>query len=80
MEKIDLAYISSYREMRANLYRAARKFIDFKAGHNIPSCDIDNWSVDPHDDTFYAEYYDEETDTENSIFVPLNEFLEFVNK
>lgn len=77
-EKISLDSIKAYNEMRAELYQWVRKFLNEKVGKEIPGSDIDYWRV--NEEEVYVEYYDEDEDTDHSIFVSTEEFLEFINK
>lgn len=77
-EKISLDSIKSYTEMRSELYKWVRKFLNEKVGKEISSHYMDYWRVDSEE--VYIEYYDEDEDDDRSIFVHTEEFLEFVNK
>lgn len=77
-EKICLDSIKAYNEMREELYKLVRKLLNEKAGKEIPSRNIDYWVVSRTD--VYVEYYDEDEDTDQSLLVNIEEFLEFVNK
>lgn len=74
-EKITLDSIKSYTEMRSELYKWVRKFLNASVGKEIPGINIDYWNVDM--DELYVKYYDEEY---HSIMVRTKEFLEFINK
>lgn len=77
-EKISLDSIKAYNEMREELYKLVRKLLNEKAGKEIPSRNIDYWVVSRTD--VYVEYYDDDEDTDQSLLVNIEEFLEFVNK
>ena len=77
-EKICLESIETYNDMREELYKWVRKLLNEKAGKEIPSRNIDYWVVSRTD--VYVEYCDEDDDTDQSILVNIEEFLEFVNK
>ena len=77
-EKISLDSIKAYNEMREELYKLVRKLLNEKAGKEIPSRNIDYWVVSRTD--AYVEYYDEDEDTDQSLLVNIEDFLEFVNK
>lgn len=77
-EKISLDSIKAYSEMRVELYRWVRKMLNEEAGKEIPNRDIDYWSVNENE--VYAEYYDEDEDTDKSMLVNIEKFLEFVNE
>ena len=77
-EKISLDSIRFYNEMREELYRWVQKLLNEKAGKEILSRNIDYWVVSRTD--AYVEYYDEDEDTDRSLLVNIEEFLEFINK
>ena len=77
-EKISLDSIKAYNDMREELYQWVRKLLNEKAGKEIPFRDIDDWVVSRTN--VYVEYYDDDEDTERSMLVNIEEFLEFVNK
>ena len=77
-EKICLDSIKAYNEIREELYQWVRKLLNEKAGKEIPTRNIDYWVVSRTD--VYVEYYDEDEDTDQSLLVNIEEFLEFVNK
>lgn len=74
----DKDFIKKYNEMRAELYKWVRKFLNEKTGKEIPPMNIDHWSVST--DSLYVEYYDEDSDSNEEIFTSTEEFLIFVNK
>lgn len=76
-EKISLDSIKAYNRMRADLYQWVRKLLNEKAGKEIPNQDIDYWVVD--ETVVYVEYYDDDEETDHSMMVNIEEFLEFVN-
>jgi hypothetical protein len=77
-EKINLNSIKAYNEMREELYQWVRKLLNAKTGKEIPTRNIDYWVVSRTD--VYVEYCDEDTDTDQTMLVNIEEFLEFVNK
>lgn len=77
-EKICLDSIKAYNDMREELYKWVRKLLNEKAGKEIPSRNIDYWVVSRTD--AYVEYYDEDEDTDQSMLVNIEDFLEFINK
>lgn len=77
-EKISLDSIKAYNEMRAELYQWVRKLLNEKTGKVIPSRNIEYWVVSGID--VYVEYFDEDEDTDQSLLVNIEEFLEFINK
>ena len=77
-EKICLNSIEAYNDMREELYKWVRKLLNEKAGKEIPSRNIDYWVVSRTD--VYVEYYDEDEDTDQSLLVNMEDFLDFINK
>jgi hypothetical protein len=77
-EKISLDSIEAYNDMREELYRWVRKLLNAKTGKEILNRNIDYWVVSRTD--VYVEYCDEDTDTDQTMLVNIEEFLEFVNK
>ena len=77
-EKISLDSIKAYNDMREELYQWVRKLLNEKAGKEIPFRNIDDWVVNRTN--VYVEYYDDDEDTDRSMLVNIEEFLEFVNK
>ena len=77
-EKINLDSIKAYNDVREELYKWVRKLLNEKAGKEIPSRNIDYWVVSRTD--VYVEYYDEDEDTDQSMLVNIEDFLEFINK
>jgi hypothetical protein len=64
--------------MREELYRWVRKLLNAKTGKEILNRNIDYWVVSRTD--VYVEYCDEDTDTDQTMLVNIEEFLEFINK
>ena len=78
LDNMDLNTIKKYNEIRAELYHWVRKLLNEKVGKEIPNQNIDYWAV--HETEVYVDYYDDDEDTDQSILVNIEEFLEFVNK
>ena len=76
-EKISLDSIKAYNEMREELYQWVRKLLNEKIGKVIPSRNIEYWVVNELD--VYVEYFDEDEDSDHSLLVNIEEFLEFIN-